>query len=279
MGRLIALMQDFPAIWDTNRSDYQDKLLKDKAWEDLSTQIYGEQWTTASTENKKNLLDEIKRKWRSARDQFRKEYTATTKSRAAVKRKRPYVYLQQLMYLAPTMEQRPSSDNLETVCDEEVEEGEQSVVATLPREDVNAGRDCKISSQVPALQTASTSPAVPRPRKLGRPTAASSQSTALASQQTDMQQQVLALLQQQTSPRNSAESFGQHVVMLLRSVPENLQLATQNYMLYLLEMSSPPNSPYELHYTIDQYRCRQSQRQCATEPPAQTPPPQPTPPR
>ncbi|KAG9464512.1 hypothetical protein GDO78_019854 [Eleutherodactylus coqui] len=211
-------------------------------------------------------MDEIKRKWRSARDQFRKEYTATPKSGARGKRKRPYMYLQQLMYLATTMEPRSSADHLENV----EEEGEDSVLASSPTEELQSetGENCEVISQGPASQTV---PAVPRPRKLGRPTAS-------ARRQTEIQQQVLALLQQQTLPRDSAESFGQHVAMLLRTVPENLQLATQNYMLYLLELSLPPNSPYELHYTIDQYRCRQSRQQLATVPPPQPPSP-PTPPR
>ncbi|KAG9464509.1 hypothetical protein GDO78_019854 [Eleutherodactylus coqui] len=266
MGRLITLMQNFPAIWDVNCSDYLKRSMRDKAWEGLASQIYGKQWRSVSIDMKKYLLDEIKRKWRSARDQFRKEYTATPKSGARGKRKRPYMYLQQLMYLATTMEPRSSADHLENV----EEEGEDSVLASSPTEELQSetGENCEVISQGPASQTV---PAVPRPRKLGRPTAS-------ARRQTEIQQQVLALLQQQTLPRDSAESFGQHVAMLLRTVPENLQLATQNYMLYLLELSLPPNSPYELHYTIDQYRCRQSRQQLATVPPPQPPSP-PTPPR
>ncbi|KAG9463951.1 hypothetical protein GDO78_020756 [Eleutherodactylus coqui] len=65
MGTLAAIMHDFPAIWDTCcRISRQAQ----ESWLDLSAQVYGEDWSSAK-EARKELLEEIKRRWRSAREE------------------------------------------------------------------------------------------------------------------------------------------------------------------------------------------------------------------
>ncbi|KAG9461966.1 hypothetical protein GDO78_015250 [Eleutherodactylus coqui] len=66
MGKLVAMMQDFPSIWDSNCPEYLNKNRKEQSWLQLSAQVYGDAWTNAIEAEKKNLLTEIKSRWRSA---------------------------------------------------------------------------------------------------------------------------------------------------------------------------------------------------------------------
>ncbi|XP_066432535.1 V-type proton ATPase 16 kDa proteolipid subunit c isoform X1 [Eleutherodactylus coqui] len=55
MGKLVAIMQDFPSLWDSNSPEYLDKNRKEQSWRLLSAQVYGDAWTNAVEVEQKNL--------------------------------------------------------------------------------------------------------------------------------------------------------------------------------------------------------------------------------
>ncbi|KAG9460261.1 hypothetical protein GDO78_023036 [Eleutherodactylus coqui] len=91
-----------------------------------------------------------------------------------------------------------------------------------------------------------------------------------------IQLEVLEMVQKINQPLDPIDAYGQFVSSSLQAMPDELRLSTQEYLLYLLQMSTPPNLPFELHSHIDQFRQRQMQRRAAA---AQPPPPPPTPPQ
>ncbi|KAM4043724.1 uncharacterized protein ACNLHF_013990 [Anomaloglossus baeobatrachus] len=58
------------------------------------------------------IIDLVKRRWRSARDQYRREYNPIPSS-SSQGRKRRYVYYQQISFLAPILEVTQTEDNLD----------------------------------------------------------------------------------------------------------------------------------------------------------------------
>ncbi|XP_066435996.1 uncharacterized protein [Eleutherodactylus coqui] len=138
MGKLVALMQDSPVIWNTADESFKDRIRKELAWEELGLMKYGDQWTKGTVTEKKHLLDEIKKKWHSARDQFRKEYTAVPRSGDGRKTKGQYLFCTQLLYLAPTMDMQAFSDSLQEEATPEVQDVEDTsltVSVDFPTED------------------------------------------------------------------------------------------------------------------------------------------------
>ncbi|KAM4026889.1 uncharacterized protein ACNLHF_022769 [Anomaloglossus baeobatrachus] len=66
----------------------------------------------ASSHLFKSTVDLVKRRWRSARDQYRREYNPIPSS-SSQGRKRRYVYYEQISFLAPILEVTQTEDNLD----------------------------------------------------------------------------------------------------------------------------------------------------------------------
>ncbi|XP_044135509.1 uncharacterized protein LOC122927593 [Bufo gargarizans] len=134
--KLIVLVQDRPCLWDLRCSEYQDRYKKDAAWEEVTQDLFAAIWQTTKGQSRRNLIEEVKNRWRSCRDQFRKEMRKQGRSGAGLPKKRPYLFREQLMFLRAVMDLRPTEDNLEedeeesapqlsSACDEEPTAGQQ----------------------------------------------------------------------------------------------------------------------------------------------------------
>ncbi|KAG9463165.1 hypothetical protein GDO78_022272, partial [Eleutherodactylus coqui] len=198
-------------------------------------------------------------RWRSARDQFHKEYTAVPPSGSSGKRKRPYLWYQQMLYLGPTMGTRGSSDNLDTLTEPE-QETAGTVVASLP-----------LDEAVPSTSTATAlTSEIPTSAVITARRQARSDALSTLQIQVDMQREVLSTLQRQHDARDTCDSFGQHVASLMRAVPGEQHLQAQGLILFILDRAKTPASLAELEAWVDVYRHRLIQG-------AQTPPPPPQP--
>ncbi|XP_066442288.1 uncharacterized protein [Eleutherodactylus coqui] len=269
-GCLVVLMENFPALWNTNSEEYQDKDLKERQWEELSAQIYGTTWTAANVIGKKDLVDKLKKKWRSARDQFRREYTRVPRSGSSGKRKHKYVHFDQLLYLRQTMGTHPVSDNQEET---KAEEGSYSESVVSPSEastETSGTQSTNLGAT--AAVPASVTPTLPprRRARLGQPDA--------MNLQIQMQRALRSSLQQLNAAQDSCSTFGRLVASLMRQIPEDQRQQTESFMLYLMQMATPPNSATQLHALIDNYRHSQIQLAAANVQPPPPPPPQPQPP-
>nr|CAD7264762.1 unnamed protein product [Timema shepardi] len=82
--------------------------LKQKCWQDIGEEIY-ENWDVYSTAERNVLGKEMQTKWKSIRDHFTKELKMKkpTKNR----KKRKYIYFDNLQFLIPIVESRPKHSN------------------------------------------------------------------------------------------------------------------------------------------------------------------------
>ncbi|KAG9492144.1 hypothetical protein GDO78_000582 [Eleutherodactylus coqui] len=152
---------------------------------------------------------------------------------------------------------RPSSDNMDRT-GVKAKEGNRSKAVAFPLETVTVSATS--SQGAPSQRPSTAGPILPPSRPV-----------APTNLQVEMPREVLSLLQQPAAAQDPSDSFGQHVACLMRRLPENRQLKTQNYILYLLEMATPPNCPTELECLIENYKHQQTQCELGS---IQMPPPQ-----
>ncbi|XP_044127830.1 cytosolic phospholipase A2 zeta isoform X4 [Bufo gargarizans] len=90
-------------------------------------------------------VEEVKNRWQSCRDQFRKEMRKQGRSGAGLHKKRPYLFREQLMFLRAVMDLRPTEDNLE-------DEGEKSApqLSSACEEETTAGQQETLPGPTPA---------------------------------------------------------------------------------------------------------------------------------
>ncbi|XP_044155821.1 uncharacterized protein LOC122942327 [Bufo gargarizans] len=100
-----------------------------------------------------SVMDDVKNRWRSFRDQFRKEMLQHARSGSGASKKRPYMFKNQLMFLREVMELRPTEDNLP---EEEAESAPQ--MSSACEKDTPSG-----PSQVDTAPGTSTAPSRPPP--------------------------------------------------------------------------------------------------------------------
>ncbi|XP_044132915.1 uncharacterized protein LOC122925630 [Bufo gargarizans] len=119
VDKLICLVQERPELWDTRSRNYQDRVRKDAAWEQVARHMRRDEWAKADGRGCASLVKQTKTRWNSCRDQFRRELNSQGRSGEGGSKKRPYLYTQQLMFLRPVMDLRPTVDSLEQAEDSE----------------------------------------------------------------------------------------------------------------------------------------------------------------
>ncbi|XP_077109359.1 uncharacterized protein LOC143765983 [Ranitomeya variabilis] len=73
--RLISLVEQHPELWDTRCEGYHDRLAIERAWFAIAEHLYPRRgWSTYSPAKQAKFVALVKRRWRSARDQFRQEF-------------------------------------------------------------------------------------------------------------------------------------------------------------------------------------------------------------
>lgn len=82
-----------------------------------------EDWDVLSSKEQWALENDLKNRWRSARDRFRKDYAAREKSGSSPTGRRKYMHFDALLYLAPTRDLRPTTGNVVEETSQNVEEG------------------------------------------------------------------------------------------------------------------------------------------------------------
>ncbi|KAG8579732.1 hypothetical protein GDO81_011032 [Engystomops pustulosus] len=191
--KLIILVQEQPELWDKRSESYCDRKKRGSAWEAVAQRLVPDQWSTSTSAEKSKLLVGIQTRWRSCRDQFRREFLPK-RDNANTSKKRPYLYLNQLMFLKDIMEPGTTCDSLG-----EAVEMQQSA------EVEEAGPDIPPSSRAAPLQSSSSRG---RKRKL------------LASEENleDMAHQ----------------KFLESLIPHLWKVPDQLQISTQTALMNVL---------------------------------------------
>ncbi|XP_044135132.1 uncharacterized protein LOC122927391 [Bufo gargarizans] len=110
--RLITLIEERPNLWDTRLESYHDRVLKDRSWEEIAKELDGAEFAKADAKKRQVIINKIKNRWYSCRDQFKRELNLRHKSGDGSLAKKPYLYTENLQFLRPVMETRPTVDNL-----------------------------------------------------------------------------------------------------------------------------------------------------------------------
>ncbi|KAM4023900.1 LOW QUALITY PROTEIN: uncharacterized protein ACNLHF_024857 [Anomaloglossus baeobatrachus] len=111
--RIISAVERHPVLWDTRIEGYRDRLIVERAREDVAQELFPNNgWERCSPVKRARFVDTVRRRWRSARDQYRREFNPITSSSLS-SRKRRYVYFSNLDFLRPIMEVTQTDDNLD----------------------------------------------------------------------------------------------------------------------------------------------------------------------
>ncbi|XP_076253888.1 uncharacterized protein LOC143192416 [Rhynchophorus ferrugineus] len=100
VDKLIACVQSRNALWDQRSKEYHDRLLIKKLWVEV-----GQEMSTT--------VEAVKTKWRTMRDNFRKELIKMQgRSGTDVAKKPKWIYFETMSFLADTLSSRPSSGDM-----------------------------------------------------------------------------------------------------------------------------------------------------------------------
>ncbi|XP_040289844.1 uncharacterized protein LOC121002455 [Bufo bufo] len=86
--------------------------MKDRAWEEIGKELIGTAWDSASVSKKEKMIQQIKKRSNTCRDQFRREFNTKSRSGDGAMKKKNYMYTRHLQFLLPIMDLRRTVDNL-----------------------------------------------------------------------------------------------------------------------------------------------------------------------
>ncbi|XP_068092056.1 uncharacterized protein [Hyperolius riggenbachi] len=129
LGRLVDLIQNKPAIWDTGSAEYSNNIQKSRAWESVCLYFFPD-YHRRSAATKKKMMNIVKTKWKSLRDRFKKDLKVHrgSKSGQAPSKYKFHPMFESLMFLVPSLQTRATSGNMGSVRREEEEHDSQSSV-------------------------------------------------------------------------------------------------------------------------------------------------------
>ncbi|XP_073423384.1 uncharacterized protein [Dendrobates tinctorius] len=108
---LIVLVQERPELWDQRDAHYANRARKEASWRRICRQIFHD-FGDRPCEEQQKILDDVMRRWRSIREQYRRERQQRSRSGDAGYVKRKYIYYDRLSFLAPILDLRPTQSNL-----------------------------------------------------------------------------------------------------------------------------------------------------------------------
>ncbi|XP_076760957.1 uncharacterized protein LOC143429307 [Xylocopa sonorina] len=105
--KFIEEIEKRPAIYDVNRSEYNDRNAKTTAWDEVC-QVMVPNWAGLTDEERNVEEKSLRGKWRNIRDYFMKELKLqkSQKLGPAGRKRKKYMYFDQLLFLMPTVENK-----------------------------------------------------------------------------------------------------------------------------------------------------------------------------
>ncbi|XP_040288839.1 cyclin-K-like [Bufo bufo] len=218
--KMIVEVQGRPCLWDSRSGDYQDRYKKD--------------------------FDEVKNRWQSCRDQFRKEMVHHGHSGSGPLKKRPYIYKEHLMFLRDIMDVRPTEDNLEEETEQPAQQyssaAEEENPPSLDTEEMSeAGPSTSSTPHIPPAESAPSLQLGAR-RKRPMPTA-----------EVEVNTQVLDYLSR-VRQEDHYELYGRSLGTLFKKIPEDLYLRTQGAIGIIIQAATPPKDLTELFIALENCR-------------------------
>ena len=123
--KFIEEIEKRPAIYDVNRSEYNDRNAKMTAWDEVC-QVMVPNWARLTDEERNVEEKNLRGKWRNIRDYFMKELKLqkSQKLGPAGRKRKKYMYFDQLLFLMPTVENKRNVGATLNNCKSEESEGE-----------------------------------------------------------------------------------------------------------------------------------------------------------
>ncbi|XP_068111924.1 DNA ligase 1-like [Hyperolius riggenbachi] len=126
-GELVDLIQARPELWDIGSDGYNNSILKSQSWEAVTSHFF-QDFPQRSSETRSKMLKEMKKKWKSLRDRFKKDLKFERKSRSE---QTPIKYkyhplFHKMSFLISSLEKRLTSGNVENEEEEEDDNEGQS---------------------------------------------------------------------------------------------------------------------------------------------------------
>ncbi|XP_073407526.1 uncharacterized protein [Dendrobates tinctorius] len=222
------------------------------------------------------------KQWRSIRDQYRRERQQRSRSGDAGHVKRKYIYYDRLNFLAPILALRPTQSNLtdrgtaseaEPIIDPVGDEvAGPSSPPTRRMSEEEASQDHTMAARhntPPGRSAAATSPILEEMGNLSSsPTAQirPSPQAALASRRIRRRRQV-AIQESRThvdtgvlnylsrvTTDDGEEAYARSLTLYLRALTREVRLRIRGCIQFLLDASTPPNTPYEVFEFLERWQ-------------------------
>ncbi|XP_066461895.1 uncharacterized protein [Eleutherodactylus coqui] len=140
VSRMIMLVESKPQIWDTADEGYSDRDVKADAWLSVCSGMYPD-WDTATAARQNEILKDVKNRWRSVRDRYKKHEKECEKSGSSPSKKK-CPYAEELAFIRSGRQLRPTSGNVQpsqSASQETSEESGQQATQLSADIEINAG--------------------------------------------------------------------------------------------------------------------------------------------
>ncbi|XP_071987730.1 uncharacterized protein [Engystomops pustulosus] len=117
-------VKERPLLWNAKHKSYADNVKRKLVWIEICKKVHST-WDTLSQREKETLENDLRKRWRSCRDRFRREVAQNEKSGASPSRKRPYPHFEELLFLLPTRSLRPTQGNISEEPTPEIQDSDE----------------------------------------------------------------------------------------------------------------------------------------------------------
>ncbi|XP_071979183.1 uncharacterized protein [Engystomops pustulosus] len=248
VDELIRHVQQHPSLWRPSDPGYSDRYRKAAAWLMVCQNMYPE-WDELDEGDKGILENLIQKRWRSARDQFRREMVHYEGlSGLGPLNKKPYMYLQQLMFLKPVLDLRPAGTKTGAETDGKVQPAESEAEVTAARPVVVASESCvETPANTSATPTHQQAPPIRLPGRKSKKTAPSLNTAE------SIDSQVLDFVKRNIE-EDPEDAFCRSLGHYIRQVPPGWRLRLRTAIQTLIEGFTPPNNPEQLLGLLSQVK-------------------------
>ncbi|XP_073438396.1 uncharacterized protein [Dendrobates tinctorius] len=227
-------------------------------------------------------VEDVMKRWRSIRDQYRRERQQRSRSGDAGHVKRQYIYYDRLNFLAPILALRPTQSNLtdrgtaseaEPVIDPVGDEvAGPSSPPTRRMSEEEASQEHTMAARhntPPGRSAAATSPILEEMGNLSssptaqiRPSPQAALATrrirrrrqvAIQESRTNVDTGVLTYLSRVTTD-DGEEAYARSLTLYLRALTREVRLRIRGCIQILLDASTPPNTPYEVFEFLERWQ-------------------------
>ncbi|XP_069612703.1 peroxisome proliferator-activated receptor delta isoform X2 [Ranitomeya imitator] len=237
-------------------------------------------------------VDDVMTRWRSIRDQYRRERQQRARSgSAAPLKKKKYIYYDRLSFLDGSMDLRQTQSNL---TERETGSESEAVIDPVSLDEEVAGPSLESSTSIleepsasSSLQAAAseedaapppsaahdegrheehgqssspTGPLVSSPQAAG-PLRRGRRRRELQATRSDVDAGVLNYLARAATD-DGEEAFARSLARYLRSLPREVRLRVRGCMQILIDLSTPPNNPYEVFEYLERRQLSQTNLLC-----------------